>query len=129
MATGKKQKYTKACERNSLSNAATADDNEPAKHQNNIGINEEQINLLLEKTSTVMSNIQYITQPDFSIDNLVELVGSNKRYVSWVINDRYGKSFNKAFKKTMGMTPSAYQRLRMQTDCENNDSPKDNDKI
>lgn len=166
------QQYANAVsERDSLSNSITNGRSEPTRHQNNIGINEEQINLLLEKISTVMSNIQYISQPDFSIDNLVELVGSNKRYVSWVINDRYGKnfrtllnekrideacirltdtehygnitirgiyeelgfnsptSFNNAFKKAMGMTPSAYQRLRMQTDCENNDSQKDNDEI
>ena len=119
----------------------------------NIGLNEEQITLLLDKIATAISDVKNISQSDFSIEKLSDLIHSNKRYVSWVINERYGKnfrtllnekriniacqrlsdsknygnitirgiyeelgyksptSFNNAFKKAVGMTPSAYQRL------------------
>lgn len=40
-----------------------------------------------------MKNVSYISNPDFSLNALADAVGSNTRYVSWVINDTYGKNF------------------------------------
>jgi AraC-like DNA-binding protein len=40
-----------------------------------------------------MDNMEFICQPDFSLQSLAEQVGSNYKYVSQVLNERYGKSF------------------------------------
>lgn len=49
--------------------------------------------LLLEKIGNIFSDIEVITDPDFSLAMLARSVESNTRYVSWVINSSYGKNF------------------------------------
>lgn len=49
---------------------------------------------LAERIQDVMENTTAFCDCDFSLDTLAELVGSNKKYVSQVINDTFGKSFN-----------------------------------
>lgn len=112
----------------------------------------QQTELLLAEIARVMGDISVISDPDFNLQQLASLVGSNTKYVSWVINSTYNKnfktylndyrieeaskllvdkeycnltlraislqvgfksttSFNTAFKRVIGMTPSAYQRL------------------
>lgn len=113
----------------------------------------QQIESLLAAINRVMENIEIISNPDFSLQQLAQIVQSNTKYVSWVINNTYNKnfktfindyrieeaskmlvnrddyghltlqaiaqkvgfksttSFNTAFKRVIGMTPSAYQRL------------------
>jgi len=48
---------------------------------------------LLSKIVTVMSDVSVISNPDFSLATLTDMVNSNTRYVSWVINNEYGKNF------------------------------------
>lgn len=61
--------------------------------KNSIGLNKEQSNTLLNKIIKIMSDINVIANPDFNLNALAEAVGSNTRYVSWIINDTYGKNF------------------------------------
>lgn len=58
-----------------------------------IGISEEQKNRLLNKITTVLEDISVISSSDFNLNTLADMVGSNTKYVSWVINDSYGKNF------------------------------------
>lgn len=50
---------------------------------------DELVNAILN----VMENKEVFCDPDFSIDKLVLLIGSNQNYVSQVINDTFKKSF------------------------------------
>ena len=118
----------------------------------------EQAELLRSRIADVLGDVSAISQPEFSMQLLCELVRSNSRYVSHVINETYHKnfntllnelriteaarrltdnehygnrtiqaiyedlgytnamSFNRAFKRIMGVTPSAYQKGRTKTD-------------
>lgn len=116
-------------------------------------LDKQQAEALLSDIARVMTDKTIISDPDFSLQQLAQLVESNTKYVSWVINNTYNKnfktflndyrieeaskilvdresyghltlkaiclmvgfksttSFNAAFKRVIGMTPSAYQRL------------------
>lgn len=41
-----------------------------------------------------MKNADEFTSPDFSLDRMAELVGSNSSYISQVINDTFKKNFS-----------------------------------
>ena len=56
-------------------------------------MSEEQKNRLLKSILEVMQDISVISSPDFDMKRLSDLVGSNQKYVSFVINDTYGKNF------------------------------------
>lgn len=49
--------------------------------------------ILLTRITTVMEDITIISSSDFSLQTLANMVGSNTKYVSWVINDTYQKNF------------------------------------
>lgn len=49
---------------------------------------------LLARIEKVLDDVQAISRKEFSITELADLVGSNRNYVSQVINDSYGKSFS-----------------------------------
>lgn len=49
--------------------------------------------ILLTRITSVMEDISNISSADFSLQTLAGMVGSNTKYVSWVINDTYGKNF------------------------------------
>lgn len=68
----------------------TADGNDS---HNDIGLDTEQINRLLSKITDVMKDIATISRSDFNLNMLAQMVGSNTKYVSWIINDTYGKNF------------------------------------
>lgn len=53
----------------------------------------EQQTILLDKINRVMDDIATISRQDFSLNMLAELVGSNTKYVSAVINENYGMNF------------------------------------
>ena len=83
-----------------LENVAVADDdiaNEPDKNEvvqtKSFDIDPNLANDLHDKINLVMQDVTIITSKGFSINRLAELVGSNTRYVSFIINDRYGKNF------------------------------------
>ena len=57
------------------------------------GLGEKEKETLLNKILDVMQTSQEIFSPDFKTDRLVELVESNNRYVSQVINEKLGCNF------------------------------------
>lgn len=57
------------------------------------GLGEKEKGTLLNKILDVMQTSQEIFSPDFKTDRLVELVESNNRYVSQVINEKLGCNF------------------------------------
>lgn len=48
---------------------------------------------IADKINLVMQDINVISRPDFSLNMLAETIGSNSSYVSFVINDTFGKNF------------------------------------
>lgn len=70
-----------------------ADTTDREKNGSGINMSEENKNRLLNSVIDVMNNIGYISKPEFSLQALAEAVSSNTRYVSWVINETYGKNF------------------------------------
>jgi len=129
--------------------------------QTSVNLDDRQKDILLGKVMKVMDDVDVISNSDFNLNKLAEMVGSNTRYVSWVINETYGRnfktilnenrireaarklldketfgsqtiqaifesvgynnamSFNRAFKKVIGMTPSEYVRIKQtETDKE-----------
>lgn len=68
-----------------------ADDN--LKKQQGISLGEEQRNRLLNSITSVLENVKVIARSDFNLNMLADMVGTNTKYVSWVINDTYGKNF------------------------------------
>ena len=61
------------------------------KYQNQL--DQESKDRLFERIKNVMDDIAIICNPDFSLQQLAIQVGSNYKYVSQVVNERYGKSF------------------------------------
>lgn len=58
-----------------------------------IGLDEEQCNRLLNSITTVLEDVSLISSSDFNLSVLADKVGSNTKYVSWVINETYHKNF------------------------------------
>lgn len=56
-------------------------------------LDKSQIDVLLMTIAQVMEKTETVCAPDFSLSMLAQLVGSNTKYVSWVINTKYGKNF------------------------------------
>ncbi len=56
-------------------------------------LDDGQVRLLLGKITRMFDDVAVITDPGFSLVSLARSVGSNTRYVSWVINNSYGKNF------------------------------------
>ena len=56
-------------------------------------LDQESKDRLFERIKDVMNDIAIICKPDFSLQQLAIQVGSNYKYVSQVVNERYGKSF------------------------------------
>lgn len=79
-------------EKEQKSNLET-DNTDKEKTASGINMSEENKNRLLNSVIDVMNNIVFISNPDFNLQTLSETVSSNTRYVSWVINDSYGKNF------------------------------------
>ena len=52
-----------------------------------------QAGLLFNRIMSVMSDITVISNPDFNLSMLAEMVKSNTKYVSWIINDTCNKNF------------------------------------
>lgn len=53
----------------------------------------DQTDALLQKIRRVMEDVDVITSENFSLQALAKLVGSNTKYVSYAINEGYGKTF------------------------------------
>lgn len=57
-------------------------------------LKQEQQEIIAQKIMAVMEQTTEYCQTDFSLDKLAKLVGSNRKYVSQVINDSFKKNFN-----------------------------------
>lgn len=56
-------------------------------------LKEDQKKLLIDGILKVMEETDRYCQHDFTITSLAKLIGSNDRYVSWVINEHFNKTF------------------------------------
>ena len=65
----------------------------PSETKQGVNIDEEQRNKLLNSITTVMNDVEVISRSDFSLQMLADMVESNTKYVSWIINDTYKKNF------------------------------------
>lgn len=63
------------------------------EERNSAMLNEEQANRLMNKINRVMEDVSIISRSDFSLNMLAQMVESNTKYVSWVINEMSGKNF------------------------------------
>ena len=72
-----------------------ADEEDKAKddHRSEIALNEEQRNRLLNSITTIMEDVSVISNSDFNLSTLADMVSSNTKYVSWIINKTYNKNF------------------------------------
>ena len=68
-------------------------DNDAEKYKNS-SLSIEDKNELLAKILNVMENIEEICSISFSAERLAQLTGSKYKYVSQVINEKYGCNFN-----------------------------------
>lgn len=78
--------------------AASTEDTEDADksadtNSNDILLTQEQIDYILQKVASVMENVEVISKGDFTLAVLAQMIESNTRYVSWVINNAYHKNF------------------------------------
>ena len=51
------------------------------------------VNLLLKRILAVFDDMTVISNPEFNQQMLADIIKSNTTYVSWVINETYGKNF------------------------------------
>ena len=65
----------------------------PSEAKQGVNIDEEQRNKLLNSITSVMNDVEVISKSDFSLQMLADMVESNTKYVSWIINDTYKKNF------------------------------------
>lgn len=65
----------------------------PTDSRQSVIIDEQQRNKLLNSITTVMGNVEVISRSDFNLQMLADMVESNTKYVSWIINDTYKKNF------------------------------------
>lgn len=86
------EQYVKAL--NEMKNTADGTKQEDShSEQNEIGLNAEQRGRLLNSITSVLEDVEAITRQDFSLKMLADMAKTNTKYVSWIINDTYGKNF------------------------------------
>lgn len=71
---------------------------EPLKAEENVKYRNSQLSeskkdIIYARIQDIMSDMDNICNPDFSLGRLVELCNTNQKYVSQVINERSGKNF------------------------------------
>lgn len=75
-------------------NCTTCNDSASSGSGTSVDLDSQQIDAILSKILHIMEDTDEFCNPDFSIQNMAALTGSNRSYVSFVIN----KSFNKNFR-------------------------------
>lgn len=65
----------------------------PATTRKN-SLDSERRQILADAVAGVMNNTEEFCSPDFSLDRMAELIGTNSKYVSQVINDTFNKNFS-----------------------------------
>lgn len=77
-------------------NSLVENDNESklvGNNANDVVLTQEQIDDILSNIVSTMENVEVISKSDFTLGTLAKMIGSNTRYVSWVINNTYNKNF------------------------------------
>lgn len=64
------------------------------QHHANNDVSQEQLIVIADKISSMMSRTEEIFNNDFCIDTLAKIIGQPKRFVSQAINDVLGKNFS-----------------------------------
>ena len=74
---------------------SVSDEEDKAKddHRSDIALNDEQRNRLLNSITKVLDDVEVISRSDFNLQMLADMVDSNTKYVSWIINKTYNKNF------------------------------------
>lgn len=49
--------------------------------------------LIIQRVMTILDDVNIISRQDFTLQMLAGMIGSNTSYVSWAINNTYGKNF------------------------------------
>lgn len=80
--------------REAAGTANGADGEKPAHKYGSSNLDDARQQALAEAITAVMDNGCEFCSPDFSLDRLAALVGSNNKYVSQVINGTYNKNFS-----------------------------------
>lgn len=88
-----KNKELLAIERKQLSEENTDDEKENGQQKDGYVISDEKRNTLLKRIKAAFADTAVISDPDFNLSKLAELVESNTKYVSVVINEECHKSF------------------------------------
>lgn len=74
-------------------NVAKEGDKAKDDHRSDIALNDEQRNRLLNSITKVLDDVEVISCSDFNLQMLADMVNSNTKYVSWIINKTYNKNF------------------------------------
>lgn len=74
-------------------NVAEEGDKAKDDHRSDIALNDEQRNRLLNSITKVLDDVEVISCSDFNLQMLADMVNSNTKYVSWIINKTYNKNF------------------------------------
>lgn len=82
-----------AIERKQLSEESTDEEKENGQQKDGYVISDEKRNTLLKRIKATFADTAVISDPDFNLSKLAELVESNTKYVSVVINEECHKSF------------------------------------
>ncbi len=88
-----KNKELLAIERKQLSAEGTDEEKESGQQKDGYVISDEKRNTLLKRIKATFADMAVISDPDFNLSKLAELVESNTKYVSVVINEECHKSF------------------------------------
>ncbi len=88
-----KNKELLAIEREQLSEESTDEEKENGQQKDGYVISDEKRNTLLKRIKATFADTAVISDPDFNLSKLAELVESNTKYVSVVINEECHKSF------------------------------------
>ena len=88
-----KNKELLAIERKQLSEESTDEEKENGQQKDGYVISDEKRNTLLKRIKATFADTAVISDPDFNLSKLAELVESNTKYVSVVINEECHKSF------------------------------------
>ncbi len=88
-----KNKELLAIEREQLSEESTDEGKENGQQKDGYVISDEKRNTLLKRIKATFADTAVISDPDFNLSKLAELVESNTKYVSVVINEECHKSF------------------------------------
>ncbi len=84
----------KECDNHVESETDITEEAEDAVEQRmTIAISDETYELITQRIDSILNQSEKICDSKFDLKKLVELTGSNSRYVSMIINQKYGKNF------------------------------------